>query len=76
MAFKEHGMQEILAVLERVHRGLGSTGIARVTGRGKSTIGRWIATAKELGWSPDMTPSEELALSCTRRVARGDRSDP
>jgi transposase len=54
-------MQEVLAVLERAHRGLGPTAISRVTGRGRSTIRRWIETAKELGWSPESMPSEELA---------------
>jgi transposase len=71
MAYEEHGMQEILDVLRRVHRGAASTAIARATGRSRSTIRRWTEVARELGWTTDVEPDEALAVGVLRRCRPG-----
>jgi len=67
MAYREVAMWEILNVLERVGRGESKSAIERVTGQTRKTIGRYVATAGSLGWSPGDPVSEELALEVYRR---------
>lgn len=68
MAYREVAMWEILAVLERVHRGESRAGVARVTGHSRKTVRRYLATAGELGWEPGRDPpTEALAAEVYRR---------
>lgn len=64
-------MQEILIVLERIHRRESITAISRVTGRSRSTVRRWVEAAEALGWSRESEPDEGLALEVLRRVRPG-----
>lgn len=48
MAYREHGMWEVLEVLRRIHRGESRSRIERATGRSRKTIGRYVRTAKAL----------------------------
>jgi len=73
MPYQEHGMWEVLEVLRRTHGGETRRSIARSTGRSRSTVDRYIALAKELGWVPGLeAPDEQLAS----RVAVGLRPGP
>jgi transposase len=71
MAYEEHGMQEIIDVLRRVHRGESVSAIARVSGRSRSTVQRWTAIALELGWTKSVEPDETLAIEVLRRSRPG-----
>jgi transposase len=77
MAYVEHGMWEVLNVLRRVHRGEKRRAIARVTGRGRKTIGRYVRVAVELGWDPRdparKEPDEDLAAAVLHRLQPGPR---
>lgn len=74
MAYKEHGMWEILDVLQRVHRGEARRQIERVTGRTRKTIGRYVKQASKLGWVPgEQEPSEELAAAVIARLQPGPK---
>lgn len=75
MAYLEHGMWEVLDVLERVHRGESRRAIGRVTGRSRNTIGRYIRLAVRLGWGPggSIAPDEELAAGVAIRLKPGPR---
>jgi transposase len=69
MAYREIGMWEILEVLRRVHRGERQRAIARATGHSRSTIRRYVAGARELGWAPLVVePDEALAVGVARRL--------
>ena len=59
MAYREVAMWEILLVLERLHRGERQAAVARVTGHGRKTFRRYLATAGELGWEPGTDFSAE-----------------
>ncbi len=74
MAYREHGMWEILEVLRRVHAGEGRRSLARSTGRSRKAITRYIERAEALGWEPrgSVEPDEALA----GRVAAGLRPGP
>lgn len=62
MAYQEHGMWEVLEVLKRLHRGESRRHVARVTGRSRKTIRRYLETAAKLGWAPaQREPDERLA---------------
>ena len=72
MAYREHGMWEILEVLRRVHRGESRSRIERATGRSRKTIGRYIREAKTLGWIPEWDePDETLAGRVVERLRPG-----
>jgi transposase len=74
MAYREVAMWEILEVLRRVHGGDSNSAIMRTTGRSRSTVRRYLAAARELGWKPGTTaPTEALAAEIGRRLspARG-----
>ena len=69
MAYREIGMWEVLEVLRQVHRGERQRAIARVTGHSRSTIRRYVALARELGWAPMLVePDEALALGVAKRL--------
>jgi transposase len=69
MAYRENGMWEVLEVLRRVHRGERQRAIQRVTGRSRSTIRRYVKTARKLGWEPSgPEPDETLAAAVARRL--------
>jgi len=63
VAYREHGMWEILEVLRGLHRGDPQRRVARATGHGRATVARWLATAQGLGWEPggEAEPDEALA---------------
>jgi len=69
MAYKEHGMWEVLDVLRRIHRGESLKAIVRVTGRGRGTVRRYVKGARALGWVPgSAVPTEELASEVLARL--------
>jgi len=74
MAYTEVAMWEILNVLQRVGRGESRSAVERLTGHARKTIGRYVATAQSLGWSPGEAVTEELAGMVYRRHRpRGER---
>ncbi len=75
MAYQEHGMQEILEVLRRAHLGHAKATIARVTGRGRRTVRRWLEVAAELGWTASTEPDEALAVAVLERCRPGRPSE-
>jgi transposase len=70
MAYREVAMWEILLVLERLHRGESQAAIARVTGHGRKTVRRYLATARELGWEPGTDPPTERLAGEVYRLHR------
>ena len=74
MAYREHGMWEILDVLKRHHRGESQRRIAAATGRTRKTIRGYLREAKKLGWSKEFAPDEELASRVGRRRQPGPTS--
>jgi transposase len=76
MAYKEHGMWEILDVLRRIHRGESRRRVAKVTGRGRNTVKHYLEIAEELGWvAEEHEPDERLAAEVAARIRPGPR-DP
>lgn len=76
MAYREHGMWEVLDVLRRVHRGEARRAIHRATGRDRKTIGRYVDAAGKLGWSPsEDEPDEALATAVLELVRPGSKDD-
>lgn len=74
MAYKEHGMWEVLDVLRRAHRGEGRRAIERTTGRSRKTVHRYLTTAAALGWQPGQRePDEALAAQILARLRPGAR---
>jgi transposase len=72
MAYVELGMWEILDVLRRVQRGEAKSAIARVTGRSRPTIRRYMRVAAKLGWKPgEAEPDEALAARVAQRLKPG-----
>ena len=75
MAYKEHGMWEVLDVLRRVHRGEKIRAVSRSTGRSRKTNKRYLEAAEGLGWVAGIhEPDEALAsevLAATRPGPRG-----
>ena len=68
MAYREVAMWEILEVLRRVGRGESHAAVARTTGHSRKTVGCYVATAAELGWTPGaVEPSEDLAAAVYAR---------
>ena len=62
MTYKEHGMWEILEVLRRHWRGDSQVQIQAATGCSRTTIRRWLAGARDLGWEVSAgEPDEALA---------------
>ena len=59
VAYREIGMWEVLDVLRRIHCGERHRAIARVTGRSRTTVGRYERTARELGWVPGRVEADE-----------------
>ena len=55
MAYKGHGMWEVLEVLRRVHRGEKLRAIARTTGRTRKTIRRYLKAAEAGGLASGRT---------------------
>jgi len=69
MAYREVAMWEILQVLRRLARRESKIAIARATGHSRSTVRRYEASARELGWAAGSSePTEELAAEIARRV--------
>jgi transposase len=71
MAYREVAMWEILQVLRRLGRRESKSAIAREMGHSRSTVRRYEAVAKALGWTPGSTttgPDEELAAGVARRI--------
>ena len=74
MAYKEHGMWEVLDVLRRAHRGEGRRAIARTTGRSRKTVQRYLTAAADLGWEPGQgEPGEPLAAQILAQLRPGAR---
>ena len=74
MAYREHGMWEILDVLRRAHRGEGRRAIARTTGRSRKTIQRYLTAAAGCGWQPGAAePGEPLAAQIVAQLRPGSR---
>jgi transposase len=62
MAYREHGMWEVLEVLRQAHAGVSYRLIAARTGHSRNTVRRYVRGAEALGWDRSGTPpSEELA---------------
>jgi transposase len=75
MAYREHGMWEVLEVLRRVHRGEGRRAVSRATGRSRNAIRRYLRIAGKLGWGPGGAddPDEDLAAAVTVRLKPGPK---
>lgn len=75
MAYREHGMWEVLEVLKRIHRGESHRAVERATGRSRSTIGRYLRMAAKLGWdrAGSEEPDEELAACVAVRLKPGPK---
>jgi hypothetical protein len=73
MAYREHGMWEVLEVLRRVHAGEALRSVARGTGRSPKTVRRYVRLARKLGWQPKATepPDEQLASRVAVRLRPG-----
>lgn len=71
MAYREYGMWEILNVLSRLHRGESISATTRATGRTRKTIRRYVKRARQLGWSREQEPTEELARQVLERLRPG-----
>jgi transposase len=68
MAYREVAMWEVLNVLRRIGRGESRAAVARATGRSRTTVRRYVATARELGWKPGVDePTEALAAAVAAR---------
>jgi transposase len=80
MAYKEHGMWEVLEVLKRLHAGEGIRATARHTGRDRNTVKRYRNAAESVGWvAGHHDPDEELAqdvIAALRPGPRGDAQTP
>lgn len=77
MAYREHGMWEVLDVLRRIHRGEGRRATARATGRSRGAVDRYVKVAQELGWERGgQEPGEELAAQVLARLRPGPRDCP
>ncbi len=74
LAYREHGMWEILDVLKRHHRGESQRRIAAATGRGRKTVRAYIREAKKLGWSKEVAPDDSLAARVAQRRQPGPSS--
>jgi transposase len=75
MAYREHGMWEVLEVLRRVHKGETQRSVARGTGRTPKTVRRYVRLARKLGWQPgaEHEPDEQLAGRVVARLRPGPR---
>lgn len=74
MAYREHGMWEVLDVLRRIHRGEGRRQVARATGRSRKTVGRYVAAATDQGWVPGVhEPDEQLAAEVLAKLRPGPK---
>lgn len=68
MSYREVAMWEVLSVLSRIGRGETKSAVARTTGHDRKTVGRYLATAVELGWRPGTDePTEALAAAVAAR---------
>jgi hypothetical protein len=75
MAYREVDMWEILNVLQRIGRGEQISAIGRVTGHSRTTVRRYAAVARELGWQPGLEePTEELAAQVAQHLRPLPRS--
>ncbi len=76
MAYMEHGMWEILDVLQRIHNGQGIRSVARVTGRDRKTVKRYLEVASELGWGAGLhKPDDRLAEEVVAALRPGPKSE-
>lgn len=74
MAYREHGMWEVLDVLKRIHRGESRRQVARATGRSRKTIGRYVAVAADQGWVAGFhEPDEQLAAEILAKLRPGPK---
>ena len=74
MAYKEHGMWEVLEVLRRLHRGESQVVIGAATGRDRKTVRSYLKLARELGWRPgDQEPDESLATRVFEQLRPGPK---
>jgi len=75
MAYREVDMWEILNVLQRIGRGEQISAISRVTGHSRTTVRRYVAVARQLGWQRGLEePSEELAAQVAEDLGPLPRS--
>jgi len=75
MTYKEHGMWEILEVLRRHWRGDSQVQIQAATGCSRTTIRRWLADARDLGWEAGAgEPDEALAARILEGLRPGRSS--
>lgn len=75
MTYKEHGMWEILEVLRRHWRGDSQVRIQTTTGCSRTTIRRWLAGARDLGWEAGAgEPDEALAARILEELRPGPSS--
>ncbi len=75
MTYKEHGMWEILEVLRRHWRGESQVRIQATTGCSRTTIRRWLADARDLGWEAGAgEPDEALAARVLEGLRPGGSS--
>ena len=77
MAYREHGMWEVLEVLRRLHAGEAIRAVARGTGRTPKTVRRHRRLAVGLGWVPGgpAAPDETLAGRVAARLRPGPAAD-
>jgi transposase len=74
MAYKEHGMWEVLDVLKRLHAGEGIRATARQTGRDRNTVKRYRDAAEEVGWVAGRhDPDEDLAQDVIAALRPGPK---
>ena len=76
MAYREHGMWEVLEVLKRLHGGEGLRSIARQTGRTRKTVKRYKEAAEEVGWVAGLhEPDADLAQDVLGTLRPGPKGD-
>lgn len=76
MTYMEHGMWEVLDVLNRIHRGEKVRSVARSTGRDRKTVKRYLSAAMEVGWVPGFhEPDEALAQEVISTLRPGPKGE-
>ena len=74
MAYREHGMWEVLEVLKRLHKGERVRSVSKNTGRDRKTVNRYKAAAEEVGWVAELhEPDEDLAQDVISALRPGPK---